>query len=259
MQAEDYADLYELEDSFWWFAGMREITAALLDPFCGPAKTDRLALDVGCGTGGSLTWLSRYSRSDKVIGIDLIAEALNFSRRRGHKQLAQASATDLPFADSVFDLVTSFDVLVQLPGERADEQAIGEMYRVLRRGGIVFARVAAYEWMRSGHDEALGTQRRYSLGEVTQKMKQAGFTVLRATYANSWLLPLAVVRRQVLKRIGLANRGSDVEALPPQLRWINGVLRAALSSEASLLKNSHLKLPAGLSAICVAQKPLAPN
>jgi hypothetical protein len=46
--------------------------------------------------------------------------------------------------------------------------------------------------MRSGHDVALGTQQRYNLKQLTQKMEKAGFQILRATYANSLLLPLAV-------------------------------------------------------------------
>ena len=32
MQTEDYQYLYELEERFWWFAGMREVTASLLNP-----------------------------------------------------------------------------------------------------------------------------------------------------------------------------------------------------------------------------------
>ena len=34
MHTEDYEYLYRLEEEFWWFAGMREITASLLDDFC---------------------------------------------------------------------------------------------------------------------------------------------------------------------------------------------------------------------------------
>jgi SAM-dependent methyltransferase len=253
MRAEDYEYLYALEEEFWWFAGMREITSALLDS-CLPGR-DRIILDVGCGTGGNLTWLRRYAGSGSILGIDLIPDALKFCRERGHKLLAQASASELPFADSVFDLVTSFDVLVQLPGARADEQALSEMYRVLRPGGIAFIRVAAYEWMRSGHDEALGTQRRYSLGTLKRRVDGAGFNILRATYANSLLLPLAALRRLVLKRVGLADSGSDVKPLEPGLRWLNGALRAALLAEAHWLRRVHTAMPFGLSAICVAEKP----
>jgi ubiquinone/menaquinone biosynthesis C-methylase UbiE len=256
MQAEDYAYLYALEEDFWWFAGMREITAALLDPLFLPAR-DRLILDAGCGTGGMLAWLARYAGNGTIVGIDLVHTALEFCRKRENRFLAQASVTDLPFADSVFDLVTSFDVLVQLPGADADLRALREMFRVLRPGGIAFVRAAAYAWMRSGHDEALGTQRRYSLSELVAKMERAGLRVVRATYANSLLLPLAAVRRLALKRVGLADRGSDVKPLPPQLQWLNRALAATLRCEARRLKHPGSRLRAGLSAICLAEKPRA--
>jgi ubiquinone/menaquinone biosynthesis C-methylase UbiE len=114
MQKEDFEFLYELEESLWWFVGMREITSALLDSVVGVPR-NRMVLDAGCGTGGMLSWLERYAGAGKVFGIDLFEDALNFCRKNHHQNIAQASVTSLPFADRVFDLVTSFDVLVQLP------------------------------------------------------------------------------------------------------------------------------------------------
>ena len=254
MQAEDYEYLYALEESFWWFAGMRAITGALLDPFC-PTGRDRAILDAGCGTGGNLTWLARYAGAGgSVTGIDLANDALKFCRARGHERLAQASVTALPFAAASFDLITSFDVLVQLTGAGADEQAIGEMYRVLRPNGIAFVRVAAYNWLRSGHDEALGTERRYTLAALRALLARTGFRVRRATYANSLLLPIAVGHRLILKRAGLTTRGSDVKPLAPRLQWLNGLLETALRREACWLRPPQRTLPAGLSAICIAEK-----
>src|SRR5712692_9100582 len=113
---------------------MRDITSALLDPVCPPTR-DRLILDAGCGTGGMMSWLKRYTGNGRVAGIDLSSTALNFCGKHGHTMLAQTSVTNLPFPDSMFDLVTSFDVLVQLPGETSDEFAMSEMLRVLKRGG----------------------------------------------------------------------------------------------------------------------------
>ncbi|MFN0084270.1 MAG: class I SAM-dependent methyltransferase [Blastocatellia bacterium] len=255
MKTEDYEYLYQLEERFWWFAGMREIAAALLDPHL-PAGS-REILDAGCGTGGNLEWLSRYAGDGAITGVDLIETALQFCRERGARRLAQASATDLPFADESFDLVTSFDVLVQIPGEGADEQAIREMFRALRPGGIAFVRCAAYEWMKSGHDLALGTQRRYRSEELRKKMERAGFEVLRETYANSLLFPIAAIRRLALKRLGLADGGSDVKPLPPHLEWLNRLLRRALLWEGRFLRRAGARLPAGLSVICLARRPLA--
>lgn len=254
MRTEDFAHLHALEDSFWWFTGMRQVTAALLDPLCPPVG-GRLVLDAGCGTGGMLSWLSRYAGAGGVVGVDLAREALEYCREREGVCLLQASVTDLPFGDATFDLVTSFDVLVQLPGGAADVRAMREMYRVLRPGGTAFVRVAAYEWMRSGHDEALGTRRRYRRGELVGKMGEAGFRVLRSTYANSLLLPAAVLRRLILKRLGLVDRGSDVKPLPPGLRWLNRTLAGILQSEARLLRRPWLDLPFGLSVVCLAERP----
>jgi ubiquinone/menaquinone biosynthesis C-methylase UbiE len=254
MQFAEYASLYELEEDYWWFAGMRDITAALLDPLCPPHQ-DRLVLDAGCGTGGMLSWLTRYAGNGRVAGIDLFDTALGFCSQRNHEMIAQASVEALPFAESTFDLVTSFDVLVQLDGPEAEQAAIGAMYRVLKPAGLAFVRVAAHKWMKSGHDVAVGDKHRYSLPELAGKMKQAGFEILRETYANSLPMPLAMFRRLVLKRIGLASRGSDVKPLPSGWRWLNSAMTGILKSEALWLRRPDARLFMGLSAICVAQKP----
>jgi SAM-dependent methyltransferase len=257
MRAQDFADLYALEEEFWWFVGMREVTAALLDPLCPPAARRRV-LDAGCGTGVNLDWLRRYAAGGEVFGVDVEQTALDFCRARGHRALARASVTSLPFDAGTFDLVTSFDVLVQLPGEGADEEAMREMWRVLRPGGVAFVRAAAYGWMRSGHDAALHTQRRYGLGELRRRLERAGFRTRRATYANALLLPVAAVRRLLLKRVGLADRGSDVRPLPGGMGWLNRALAGVLGGEARLLRRAGARLPAGLSAVCVVEKPRGP-
>jgi len=133
MHTEDYVYLHELEERFWWFVGMRAITSALLDPFCLPAS-DRMILDVGCGTGGNLIWLARYAGTGRVLGIDREETPLHLCRSNDIQLLAQASATALPYAEESFDLVTSFDVLCQIPGAGEDDRAIDEMYRVLATG-----------------------------------------------------------------------------------------------------------------------------
>lgn len=254
MQASDYADLHALEEGLWWFTGMRAITAALLDPLC-PRGRDRLVLDAGCGTGANLAWLARYAGGGRVVGIDLASTALGFCRAGGHRRLAQASITHLPFGAGTVDLLTSFDVLGQLPGSEAPAHALAEARRVLRPGGLAFVRVAAYQWMRSGHDAALGTHRRYTLGALAGAIERAGLRVVRATYAAGALLPAAAVRRLILARVGLAASGSDVRPLPRPLRPLERALAAMLHAEVRLLRHPRARLPAGLSAICVAARP----
>jgi SAM-dependent methyltransferase len=170
--------------------------------------------------------------------------------------ISQALIQTLPFPESTFDLVTSFEVLGQLNSKESADSAIREIYRVLKPGGLAFVRVAAHEWMKSGHDEALATFHRYSLNEFSVEMRQAGFEILRDTYANSLPMPLAMLRRLVLTRLGLASRGSDVKPLPSGWQWLNSAMTGTLKAEAVWLRRPGAKLLMGLSAICLAQKPL---
>jgi ubiquinone/menaquinone biosynthesis C-methylase UbiE len=251
MRTQDYADLYELEENFWWFVGMREITEALLDEIICSAAAGRV-LDAGCGTGGMMSRLARYTADRQVVGIDFSETALRFSVQRQQQLLARASVAELPFADASFDLITSFDVLPHVPDQK-DVRAINEFYRVLRPGGIVFIRVAAYQWMRSGHDDAITVHRRYDLNELTAHLRRAGFMIRRATYANTLLFPVAVIKRLIFTPKGRAHAESEVKPWPKSLAWVDGLLSLPLKLEALWL--SRFDLPFGLSAICIAEKP----
>ena len=249
MQTQDYAYLYELEEHFWWFVGMREITRVLLDS-TSAGRAARV-LDAGCGTGDMLSRLTRYAAETNIVGIDFSETALRFCLQRRHQLLARASVSELPFADSTFDLITSFDVLQHVPAQK-DAQAIAEFYRVLRPGGIAFIRVAAYEWMRSGHDDAIAVLRRYDLDELTAHLRNAGFVIRRATYANTLLFPVAVIKRLIFTPAGRADAESEVKPWPRSLAWMNGLLSLPLKLEARAL--NRIDLPFGLSAICIGEK-----
>src|SRR5207244_9935462 len=95
-----------------------------------------------------------------------------------------------------FDLVFSFDVLQQLP-EKLNEPALREMHRVLKPGGVLFIRVAAFEWMRSSHDEDMNSFHRFSRAELVDKLVRCGFKVEWQSYANNLLLQVTELRRSL--------------------------------------------------------------
>lgn len=251
MNWEEYKSLYELEEHYWWFRGMREIASALLDPIVGPHSLR--ALDVGCGTGYTLPWLrDKYSRSEIVVGLDISRDALSFSRRRGETSLIQASVTHLPVANDTFDLVVSFEVLDWLLPQAAAE-AFSELTRVLRPGGLLLVRLPAFQWLYSGHDRAILTTHRYTRPELVQYLNSSGLIVVRATYVNSLLFPVAAVWRW-LNRSQQGIR-SDVRPLPKGLRWTNSLLEGFLKFEARYLRRFDWSFPVGLSVVAVARKP----
>jgi SAM-dependent methyltransferase len=89
---------------------------------------DGQILDVGCGPD-SLLWAAEL----EPTGVDISAEFARAFRRRSER-IVVASATDLPFADDIFDSVYSFGLLHHLSDADATV-AVLEMLRVTRHGG----------------------------------------------------------------------------------------------------------------------------
>ncbi|MCL4465139.1 MAG: class I SAM-dependent methyltransferase [Chloroflexi bacterium] len=245
MNKEQYTLMYRLEDEHWWYIGMREITHTLVHAANGNGHW-RAVLDAGCGTGGTL---SRLPAGSWGVGVDFSPDALQLSRERGLKWLAQASVEDLPFADASFDLVLCSDVIYHL-GVAEDTRALREFCRVLRPGGMAVIRVPAYNWLRGAHDAAVHTRHRYTRRELHRKMAAAGFEVVRTTHANTTLFPLALAKRLLEGRLT-----PPVSELQSPSRLSNWLASQALRLEALML--SRIDLPWGLSVIGVARKPAA--
>jgi len=252
MNEEEYSFMYTQEESHWWYAGMRAIVLSLLPPSTLP-RSPR-ALDAGCGTGYNLSWFKEQYGS-RASGLDYYRYAFPFCRRRGETDLVQGDIVKLPFASSSFDLVASLDVLQQVPDEAARARAVMEFQRVLKPGGWFVIRVAAFEWLRSSHDEELLTRRRFGPGEFRELVTGAGFHIVRFTFANSLLFPVAALWR-CLKKVGIVPGGSDVRPTTRGSAWLNSALKSLMGIEAAVLQKGVFSFPFGLSLIVVARKPL---
>jgi SAM-dependent methyltransferase len=101
----------------------------------------RTLLDVGCNAGALLA-LVRASHPDLALaGVDIDRVALHEARVHvPQADIRAALATDLPFADDSFDVVTCMDVLEHVP-EPQRAPALSEMRRVVRTGGHLVIQV----------------------------------------------------------------------------------------------------------------------
>lgn len=250
MRHEEYRAMFNLEDHLWWYEGMRAVTASILDRHLTPGPNLRV-LDIGCGTGYSLKWLRERLGTQAGFGVDVSPDAAVFWNETELNQGAIASAQHVPLASNLFDLVTCFDVIYQLREAEA-AASIDEIHRVLKPGGILFIREPAYEWLRAGHDIAVGSHHRYTLRELKRLLRVRGFRLKRATYANTLLFWAAVPRRLISKWTGSVE--SDVK---PVRASLNAALAAIFKLEARLL--SHISFPFGLSVIAVAEKKANPR
>ncbi len=244
MNLEEYEVMYKAENGHWWYGGMTAITQAVLDRAVGRGRNLRI-LDAGCGTGAVMEYLSGYG---SVVGFDFSPEALRFCRKRQLDRLARASVMALPFPDSSFDLIVSFDVLCERAVED-DMVALREFARVLAPGGRVLLRLPAYDWLRGRHDEAVHIRHRYTTGEMRERFRKAGLESEHLSYANCLLFPIAAAKR-MLERVIPPQEQSD---LTIGTGVFNGPLRAVLAAEAPLVARTGL--PFGLTVVALGRKP----
>jgi len=96
-------------------------------------------LDLGCGTGGFARALAQRLQTE-VIGVDVAAHLLRHAAAQPHTlplRWALGQAEALPLADQTIDRVLMSLVLHQIAHR---QQALQEVYRVLRPGGRVLVR-----------------------------------------------------------------------------------------------------------------------
>jgi SAM-dependent methyltransferase len=234
------------EDAHAWFRGLRRVARQMLDEAARDQRLDRI-VDCGSGTGRNLDWLADLGRP---VGVELTPVGLQAGRKKG-RPLIRGSVAALPFADTTFDLATSFDVLYCLD-DATEAQALLEMWRVLRPGGIVLVNAAAFEVLRGSHSTLTHEVRRYTPRSLTQRLTTAGFTVERVTCTNALLFLPTLAVRGFQQLTGRAAEPSDADLAVPSAP-VNAVLNWELTLEARLLK--LMNFPFGTSVMAVGRKP----
>ena len=247
MNPAEFANIRAVEQNFWWFRGMRKIFFRVIDPLLRGRRIGR-ALEAGCGTG-YFSHLLQKQRGWPVVPMDISGEGLRYARSLGVERPVQGDACSLPFADGAFDLVLSLDVLPHLPAGE-ERRAIQEMARVTAPGGLVVVRAAALSILRSRHSEFVFERQRFVRGDLARAMQAARLNVLRSTYANSFLLPIALAKFRLWEPLSRAPLASGVEAAPA---WLDRLLYAPLALESAWL-GAGRDLPLGQSLIVVGER-----
>jgi len=218
MEAAEYDTMAQLEESYWWYLGLRRMVLKALP--IGLGEKPRLkVLDAGCGTGGGMASLARAFPGSLIVGTDVASAAIRYSMLRHAGPVLPGSVDSLPFREAIFDVVLLIDLLY-IRGVN-DSMALREACRVLRPGGILVVNVPAFEWLQGRHDIAVHTRHRYRRSELRRLLTSNGFAVKQILYWNALFLPLVfVVRRLLIRGSKDVVARSDLRSLPRGLNWL---------------------------------------
>lgn len=168
-----------------WFGGL---DIYLFDQLLkGRFDSGMRILDAGCGSGRNLVYFLRSGY--EVCGVDESSEAIARTRRLAAELAPQLPADNfriepvehLSFPDSDFDVVVSSAVLHFAGSEDHWDLMIREMWRVLKPGGIFFARLASSIGMEDKVELIEG--RRYHLPDGSDRFLVDEAMLVRVTAA----------------------------------------------------------------------------
>lgn len=232
----------DLEHWHFWFVGRRALVDRLIA--VGELAPGASVLDAGCGTGALAADLA--TRGYRVLAFDLRPEGPRRFPDASRLVLpAQANVTALPLSDDSVDAVIATDVL-----EHTDDgQALREVHRVLRPGGVLIATVPALPRLWSSRDEDAGHHRRYTRRRLREAIARAGLDPVDVRSYQCLLLPLLVATRLAGRRWPGSQRMEERPA-----GWINRVLAAVNRFEVAV--SDRVRWPWGTSLAVLARAPM---
>jgi len=141
-------------------------------------------LDAGCGGGLTINKLATIAAAGKVYGIDFSSESVAASKRtnaafipEGRVEIHEASVTQLPFQDNLFDLITAVETHFWWPDPLA---GVVELRRVLKPGGSLLIIAEIYRGSASPMAQIAARQlpkagmKMMTVDEHRQLLEQAG-------------------------------------------------------------------------------------
>lgn len=245
---DDLLDKFnEVEKFHWWWAGRQELIKNLLLP-----EDPKDILDIGCGTGETLSFMKTIFPRTKLYGVDASRQAVKYTKQRGHAAKV-ADALDLPFPAKSFDAVLLLDVIEHI---KDDVSVIKEAKRVLKPGGVIVITVPALQFIWSAHDVNQGHFRRYTRHRLLNLAAKNRLKVNFLSYFNFFLSP-AIIPIRVLSRLAPLKRMGEYDSrLNYRLAYnkiINSLLKLLFIAEIKALK--LFSYPWGISATIKMQKP----
>jgi len=248
MEHAEYQKIADVGERMWWFRALHRNMLMLFRYYRD--ERDRPLLDAGCGAGGFLRkFLNRYP-DVMAYGIDIEPVAVNFARKNTKALISCGNVNSLPFSDKSFGACISADIIYHK--EAFPKDVLSEAYRCLEPGGILIVGSPAYDWMFSVHDVRVSGVRRFTRKSLSVLLKETGFHIEYATYWNTLLFPLMVIRRKVFSSL---EGDSDLTFLPRPLEVSFNFMTVIESLFLKALRPLGLFLPFGGSVMVVARRP----
>lgn len=243
MEISEYQHIYKNEGTHFYYLATHKLVLTLIQNNLNNIDKKLNILDAGCGAGLLAKHLERFG---DVVGVDVNPQAIYFSSKRKIK-VVKASINKLPFKKNEFDIITSVDVIYH--DQVNDKEALKELYRVLKPGGLLIIRVPAYKWLIRSSDKQVHTRERYNHKMFNDRLIRARFKVAKISYVQTLLLLFAVIQKTLEIIFRVKEPSSSIKKINP---FFNNLILLLLLAEVKLVQ--FINFPFGLGLVAVARK-----
>lgn len=250
MKNYNLEEVYYLEDNYWWFKAKRHLLIETVKRTLKDLDGNVRLLDGGCGTGANLRDLRKFLTT---VGIEKYYDGLKFCKKRDLNDLLNAELEHLPFKRDTFDIVLAMDILEHVSD---DTEVLNELSRVCKTGAFLIVHVPAFMFLWCDHDVTVDHKRRYTAGELIERLERLNFKVRFINYRLFSLFSLGVLRKCLSKFKRALNKDAKMQTYRPKVgKFINDILYTVVKIEDYL--SNYIRFPFGLSIMCIAQKQKA--
>lgn len=234
---EEFRMMYEAEEKLWWYRILHEKILAEIQAKYASNKEISI-LDIGCGTGGLLSFL-RQSNYQNLQGIDYADASIHFSKLRNlNVQKCSIDDIQMVFENKKFDVIICNDVFYCLDKLQI-VNTLQNIEVLLKPNGIFLSNNNSFDIFYGTHDIAVGGKWRFTLKDFQEFTTNTSLKIQYHSYWTWVLSPLVLavrISQQIQLKLGLIDTlklVSDV-SVPPD--WLNDFFYKMVKMEEKLLK-----------------------
>jgi SAM-dependent methyltransferase len=209
-------------------------------------------MDIGCSSGFMLRDIREAFPQAQVLGADYVVGPLRkLALEHPDWPLIQFDLTTCPLPDECLDAAVLLNVFEHI-GE--DGLAMGQLHRMLKRGGVAVIEVPAGPALFDIYDKQLMHFRRYDLEGLSSLLSSAGFEVHDGSHIGFFLYPaFAFTKRQNQKYFDLPD-DEQLKIVEDNINLArsNPIMNFIMKAEEAL--RYRIPFPVGIRCVAVARK-----
>tara|TARA_R110002096_G_scaffold16243_4_gene55564 strand:- start:2663 stop:3499 length:837 start_codon:yes stop_codon:yes gene_type:complete len=245
---EGNVNCFQLEQDSFWFNHRNKVILEAVNTY----SKNKTFFDIGGGNGFVAKGLQENGQD--VVLIEPGVQGAKYAKLRNVNQVICATLEDAHFKKESIDSAGMFDVVEHIED---DLGFLKNIHTYLKKDGIVYISVPAFNLLWSNEDDDAGHFRRYTLKTAEQVLIKAGFKPLYSTYFFSPLVLPIFLFRSIPSKLRVKRKSHDLKKYQKEHQQRGGIVNALLERvwkwELKRIKNKK-RIPFGSSCFLIAQK-----